>query len=128
MDPETHGGGESDPGSRADGNPPPGRTYGVEHVTINPALPENAMNAIIEGEQRAARNGLVVGAIVVLLGVVLLILGVAGSVDITVTHGGSSGHLVTGAVGIVIALIGLAIIYATRYRVHTSPPAGGRTQ
>jgi hypothetical protein len=101
---------------------PNAREYGIEEVTIDSSAPGSLNKIILEGERSSARNGLIVGLVVILVGVALLIVGVTGTVDITFASGGTNGHLVTSALGIVVALIGAGIIYVTRYRVSTNPP------
>jgi hypothetical protein len=59
------------------------------------------------------------GLIIVIVGVILPILGVAGQVDIQIFKDTTSAKLFTAAVGVVITLIGLGVIGVTRFKVET---------
>jgi hypothetical protein len=104
---------------------PPPQQLAVEEVEIDPSLPSEVIEDIVAGEKTSAKVGGILGFIVIVIGAVLLILGVSGSVDLTFSNGTTSGHLVTGAVGIVISIIGGCIMYFTRYRVKVTRAANG---
>jgi hypothetical protein len=97
-----------------------GAEFGVEEVEFDVSTPESVMQDATKREYQYARLGLVVGALVVLAGVVLIILGYSGSVDIAFQSGTDKGHLVTGSLGVVIALAGVAILFFTRPKVRTT--------
>lgn|ERR1022692_4684717 len=111
-----------EPGSKdpqeADSND--GVEFDVEEVEFDVNTPESVMQEGIKSEYRYARLGLTIGALAVLAGVVLIILGYSGSVDITFQSGRDKGHLVTGSLGVVIALVGLGIIFFTLPKVRTT--------
>lgn len=93
--------------------PDQGDTQGAEEVTGPPEVAE----ILTKAEQKNAFGGLVVGLIIIVLGVLLLLLGISGMVDFEIANGETKAKLSTGAVGAVVALIGLAVIYFTRMRV-----------
>jgi hypothetical protein len=96
---------------------PPAGKIGAQEVTVDPALPPEVIRDIVQGEKTSAKVGRVVGVLVMPIGVALLVLGVSAQVDLTFSSGGANAHFVTGAVGVVVILVGAGIIYATRYRV-----------
>lgn len=94
--------------------------FDVEEIEFDVNTPESVMQEGMKSEYRYARLGLVIGALVVLAGVVLIILGYSGSVDVTFQSGSNKGHLVTGSLGVVIAIIGLGVLFWTRPKVRTT--------
>lgn len=84
---------------------------------VGPTSQENIEKAL-QQQARYSRAGLVVGFIVIGLGVVLLLLGVAGEVEINFGNESWNGALTTGAVGVVIALVGLGVIQITKNEVE----------
>lgn len=97
------------------------RDLAVEEVSLDSSLSSDVIKDIVRGEKASSRNGLLAGLAVILLGAVLLLAGVSGAVDITFAGGGANGHIVTSAIGVIVVLLGGAIIYATRYKVVTNP-------
>jgi hypothetical protein len=94
--------------------------FSVESVEFPSDLPPGVQKRLIRGEERSARRGAMIGALVIVLGILLLILGASGAVELSVKVGEFSGHLVTGALGIVVVLLGGFIIWATRQRVKVT--------
>jgi len=92
----------------------------VEEVKLDPSLPPNVINEAIHEQGRISTIGLVAGALFVLAGIVLMVLGFTGSVDINVRIGDMSGHLVTGSLGVLVALIGVVFIVVTNYSVDVT--------
>jgi hypothetical protein len=97
----------------------------VESVDIPSDLSPDLQKTIFKDERDNARRGLIIGSLAILAGVILIILGATATVDLTFSGGDSEGHLITGSVGLVIALIGLAVIFFTRYRVKVRPAKSG---
>lgn len=87
---------------------------GVRPGTIDKAVTLENVYAII---------GLVFGVIIVLAGVALIAFGFTGSVDIAFESGETKGHLATSALGIVLVIIGAAIVYFTKPRIKIKKPA-----
>lgn len=93
---------------------------GAEEVEFHVETPESVMKEGMNQEYQYARLGLIIGALALVAGVVLVVFGYSGSVDVTFQSGSSKGHLVTGSLGVVIALIGLGIIFITLPKVRTT--------
>jgi hypothetical protein len=92
--------------------------FDVEEVEFDVRTPEPVMREGIANEYRYAKLGLIVGALAMAVGAVFIVLGYTGSVDITFQSGSSKGHIVTGSLGIVIALIGAGVLVWTRPKVR----------
>jgi hypothetical protein len=100
--------------------PPPepiGEDLELEELELDTPLDAATASDAIRREYRYATLGLIVGTIVVLAGVVLIVLGFTGAVDITFQSGKNSGKVTTGSLGIVVVLVGAAILVLTRPRV-----------
>lgn len=90
----------------------------VEEVTIDPkGLTDALLKQIVDAESKKMIAGLIGGLIVIGAGVVLLILGVSGEVDFELTNGERNAKLSTAAVGVVVALIGIGVIWITRFKL-----------
>src|SRR5437773_188830 len=87
----------------------------IEEVELDPSVPSDVQKAALEAQSRYSQMGLVLGVIVVVGGVVLTALGYSGSVSIAFEDGTRKAKLVTGSLGVVIALIGLAVVWFTRF-------------
>jgi len=94
--------------------------FDVDEIEFHVDTPGPVMQEGIAREYSYARLGLIIGALTVAVGGVFIILGYSGSVDITFQAGSNTGHVVTGSLGVVIALIGLGILYWTRPKVGTT--------
>jgi hypothetical protein len=100
----------------------------VEEITLPATSSDAVVLAAIAASIKVAISGMVIGAAVIIGGIVLILLGVAGSVSWQITGGGINAKLQTGVVGVVITVIGLLIIFFTRQKVdataapHTAPP------
>jgi hypothetical protein len=90
----------------------------VEEVIIDAEVDPTIIARAIETARQIALVGLGVGLICIISGVVLLVLGVSGAVTWTVSGLGASSELQTSATGVVIAVVGLAVIYITRLNVR----------
>lgn len=91
--------------------------FEVDEIEFHENTPESVVKEGIAREYNYARLGLIVGALTVALGAVLIVLGYSGSVDITFKAGSNTGHVVTGSLGVVIALVGFGILFWTRPKV-----------
>lgn len=89
----------------------------IDEVKLHREHSDAVTKDILKGERDYSKWGLIAGLIVVGLGVVLLLGGVAGAVDISFSNGATNGRLVTSAVGVVVIIVGAWVINATRYRV-----------
>jgi hypothetical protein len=98
--------------------------FEIEEVEVESPgkVPPKVIEEAVKMEGRYALLGLLLGAIVVIAGLVFIVLGFTASVDITVEGGGTKGHIVTGSLGLVLALAGIALVYYTRYRVKIVTP------
>lgn len=90
----------------------------TEEVVIDPAVPPDVIAATIEAATHLARLGLILGVGVILAGVVVLVLGVSDAVTWKVEGLGGSSELQTGATGVVVAVIGLGVVFITRLNVR----------
>jgi hypothetical protein len=108
-----------------EGREPSGREFEVEELELEiPAgLSPKAVENLVESQRRYSIAGLVLGSIIIVGGAVLMVLGFTETVDITFESGGSKGHVATGSLGTVLALIGLAIVYFTRFKVKVKAPS-----
>jgi hypothetical protein len=79
-------------------------------------LPTVVLTTTLKNMQAYGMLGLVLGVIIVIGGLVLIVLGFTGSVDITFASGSSKGHIATGSLGIVVTLVGGAIVFFTKPR------------
>ena len=91
--------------------------FEVDEIEFHENAPESAIKEGIAKEYSYARLGLIIGALTIAIGAVLIVLGYSGSVDITFQAGKNTGHVVTGSLGIVIALIGLGVLFWTRPKI-----------
>lgn len=96
----------------------------IAEIEIDPSgpVPSKIIEDAVKMEGRYALLGLFLGAIVIVAGLVFIVLGFTASIDITVEGGGTKGHIVTGSLGLVLALAGIALVYYTRYRVKIVTP------
>ena len=102
------------------------RDSGVEELELDAGLPPEIIATGIKAQRTYSVLGLVLGAIIVLGGVILIALGFTGSIDIGFHLGETSGHVVTGSLGIVLALIGGLAIWATRFKVTVTRSSKNR--
>ena len=89
-----------------------------EEVALGGPVSDDTMLLALRAATRVALAGLIVGLIIVLAGVVVILLGVSGQVSWTLTGAWGSSRLQTGAVGVVIVVIGLLVIFFTRLTFH----------
>jgi hypothetical protein len=89
----------------------------VEEIRLPPDAPPQTVDRAIRSTQLIALIGLLVGSIIILAGIVLLLLGLTSNVELTVAGEGVSAKVQTASVGVVVALIGLAVVWLTRQRV-----------
>lgn len=78
---------------------------------------KKAIGRMVDHEYRYGRLGLIFGGVVLLAGVVMIFVGVGGAVDLTFDLGDNQIKLKTAVVGVVMAVIGLALIIFTRPNV-----------
>lgn len=112
-----------------DFNIPPGTPEAInipewptfEPVTTAAGGPSNSGPTIAEitvkSEYRYATIGLIVGGLVALAGVVMILLNISGAIDLTIHVGDNEVKINTAVVGIVVTIVGAAIIFFTRARV-----------
>jgi hypothetical protein len=92
--------------------------YPCPAENIPPDLPPAIAERVVKGEYRYANIVAVIGGIAVIAGLAMILLGVAGSVDLDFDIGSTKLHIKTAVVGVVIAALGvIAIIFA---RPHLS--------
>ena len=81
---------------------------------------------LAKGEQQKSTFGLVIGLICVVGGLALIYAGVEGSIDWTLKGMGLESKLAKASPGVILFLVGLYIIWITRFRyIVKSPKAGG---
>jgi hypothetical protein len=93
---------------------------------IPPDLPPAVAAAVVKGEYRYANFALAIGGAVAIAGLVMIILGVAGPVDLDFDVGSTKIHLATAVVGVVIAVVGVLIIALTRPDLRWAKKKGGK--
>jgi hypothetical protein len=101
----------------------------VEEVTLPPGVSNEVWMEAIRASKTIAVIGMCVGCVVILAGIVLILLGVSGAVTLEISTGNIDSKLQTGVVGVVIALIGLGVIYFSRQKLSTAastPPEQAR--
>jgi hypothetical protein len=96
-----------------------------EEVVLDPDWPDDVKREVIKRQGLISMIGLIVGSVIAIAGVVLVVFGFSGDVEIAVEIGGVKSNVVTGSLGIVVLIAGLAIIYITRYSVKSG---GGRSE
>jgi hypothetical protein len=89
----------------------------LEQLTLTPDTPPELAAALAKHQFIVALVSVILGTIVIIFGAVMCILGFAGTVSWKITGLGLSSNVQTGTLGIIIALIGLLIIYFNRYNV-----------
>jgi len=98
----------------------------VEEIRLPIDAPPAVITNAIQAAMRIAMTGLVIGLVIVLAGVVVLVLGVTDAVTWKVSGLGGSSELQTGATGVVIAIIGLGVIFITRMNVRVETALKGK--
>lgn len=98
----------------------PDHTPYVDFRDVPPGPVPPDVNDAVRNEQSKGNKGLIIGALIILAGIVMIFGGITGSVDLVVKSGGTSLHITTAVVGVVVALIGLAVIIVTdpKVKVH----------
>lgn len=84
-------------------------------------LSKEVILQVLRGMQAYAMLGLVLGVLIALGGIALIALGFTGSVDITFQSGSSNGHIATGSLGIVVTIVGAAIVRFTKPHGEVTP-------
>jgi hypothetical protein len=92
----------------------------IEEVVVGADWTDDQKEKAIRFQSIYSGLGLALGGLVILAGLVLIFLGISGSVEIGFQGGGTKGHIATGSLGVVVALFGLGIIYLTRYIVKSA--------
>ena len=70
---------------------------------------------ILKAEEKKTTIGLIIGLICIVAGIILILLGVDGSIDWTLKGMGLESNLAKASPGVVLAVIGLIIIWVTRF-------------
>lgn len=78
--------------------------------------PEIASN-IVQSERQQAKYGLICGVSCIFLGILLLVLGIPGSIDWSFKSGIIESSLKNAAPGIVLFIVGFLIIAATKFNI-----------
>jgi hypothetical protein len=137
MDPE-HGQDENAPAQASDKSAHTfaagsGDNAAVEEVALPVEVPTDASAqvwiAAIKSAEKIALRGMLFGFLVIAAGIVLILLGASGSVTLEFSSGDINSKLQTGVVGVVIALIGLGVIYFSRQKISSAastPPKKGK--
>jgi hypothetical protein len=98
----------------------------VEEVEIDPRLKPSVQKQLIEAEIRNARNGRIVGLIVIVLGVVLTLLGATGAVDMHLTGLGLNAKVSNAAPGVVLMFIGGFIVWRSNLSIKAARARGSK--
>jgi hypothetical protein len=88
-------------------------------ITMDASVDSDVIKDALRTERVYAFIGMLVGALVIVAGIVMIFLNISGQIDVTV-HG---SKLNTAVVGIPMAVVGAWIIYFTRLRVKVTKTA-----
>lgn len=87
-------------------------------------LPPNARGPlweqVLEREARSARNGMIVGVVVLMVGAALIVAGLVPGVEILATIGLGHLRVYEAPIGLAVMVIGLVIIRWTRFQIKVS--------
>lgn len=92
----------------------------VEEIRLPPETPPEIVAAALRASTQVALAGLIIGFVIVIAGVVLLLLGVSKAVSWRVSGSWGSSELQTGATGVVVAIIGLGVIFISRINIRVA--------
>lgn len=93
------------------------RQFQTEEIEIDRRLAPEVQKQLINTEADNARTGRMVGLLVILIGVILMIAGVTGAVDLKLSGLGLNVQVANAAPGVVVALIGLVIVWRTNLTI-----------
>lgn len=96
------------------------KRFDVEEIDFDVSTSEPVIREAIAKEYSYARLGLITGSLVVAVGALFIVLGYSGAVDITFQAGSDAGHIATGSLGVILAFIGLGILFWTRPKIRTT--------
>ena len=93
----------------------------IYSLTVDPSTNNDLLRKIVDKESNKALFGLFVGLKIIFIGIVLIILGIAGVSDITITlFEIFTIELTNASSGIVIILMGFLVISVTKFKLaHT---------
>ena len=91
--------------------------FQTEEVELDHRLDPDVQKQLIKTEADNARKGRMWGIFVIVLGVILTIVGATGAVDLKLSGMGLSAQVANAAPGVVLALIGLVIVWRTNLKV-----------
>lgn len=89
----------------------------AEEIILPPGTPADVTIEALRVSKQVALAGLVIGFVIVLAGVVVLLLGVSSAVSWKVSGSWGSSELQTGATGVVVAIIGLGVVFISRLNI-----------
>ena len=92
----------------------------IEEVQIDPNLPPEAQKQIISAEVENAKKGRAFGLLILLLGIILTLVGATGVVDLKLSGFGLNANVAKAGPGVVLMLIGLAVIALTNLKITTA--------
>jgi hypothetical protein len=95
-------------------------------VDLSGDVPHQVIADAVKAEGRYALLGLLLGGIMIIAGLVFMVLGYSASIDLTIEGSGTKGHIVTGSLGFVVAVVGASIVYFTRHRVKIRAPKAAK--
>ena len=92
----------------------------IEEVQIEPSQSPDVQKSIIGEESKHSKRGLITGCVFIMVGVLFIILNIAGAVNIRLVVTGLSAQVDKASPGIVVILVGLAIIWLTRLQIKVA--------
>ena len=95
------------------------RQFRIEQVELPPDLPSETYEKALDQQYAYSVRGLVLGLICVLAGLILFVAGIVGHTNWTVEVLGLKSTLSDAAPGAILAVVGVIIVFATRYEVTT---------
>jgi hypothetical protein len=94
-------------------------SHELEEVEIDPALDPAIQKQLIDAERQNARRGQILGVVIIALGIDLILAGVSGAVDAQFSGMGLTTKLTKASPGLVIAVIGLVVIWRTNLSIKS---------
>jgi hypothetical protein len=95
--------------------------FPVEEVDIDSSVSSEVQLAALKAERRFATFGLFAGLLLCVAGVLLVVLGSTGTVEIALGAGKDGAKIVTDSLGVVLAFLGVFLAWRLRLRYRIRP-------
>lgn len=90
-----------------------GSAFEIESIDMTNPTPAQ-VKALAKIEHQKGVTYAIIGGLVLIAGLVVLVLGLAGQVDLSLSIGDFSAEVKTAALGIIVMLVGLVVLYMGR--------------